>query len=47
VQRVIADARKADKAITRQIDPIYGEFEKLAQSYLTREGESCKDLDNQ
>ena len=24
VQRVVADARKADKAITRQTDPIYG-----------------------
>ena len=47
VQRVIADARKADKSITRQTDPIYGEFEKLARSYLTKEGESCKDLDNQ
>jgi hypothetical protein len=47
VQRVIADARKADKSITRQTDPIYGEFERLARSYLTREGEACKDLDNQ
>jgi hypothetical protein len=47
VQRVIADARKADKNVTRQTDPIYGEFEKLARSYLVREGESCKDLDNQ
>jgi len=47
VQRVVADARKADKAVTRQIDPIYGEFEKLARSYLAREGETCKDLDNQ
>jgi hypothetical protein len=47
VQSVIADARKADKAITRQTDPIYGGFEKLARSYLAREGETCKDLDNQ
>jgi hypothetical protein len=47
VQRVIADARKADESITRQSDPVYGEFEQLARSYLTREGESCKDLDNQ
>jgi hypothetical protein len=47
VQRVIADARKADKSITRQTDPIYGAFEKLARSYLAREGETCKDLDNQ
>jgi hypothetical protein len=47
VQRVVADARKADKSITRQTEPIYGEFEKLARNYLTREGETCKDLDNQ
>ena len=47
VQHVIADARKADKSITGQTDPIYGGFEKLAHSYLAREGESCKDLDNQ
>ena len=31
-QRVIADARMADKSNTRQDDPIYGEFEKLARS---------------
>ena len=47
VQRVVADARKADKAVTRQTEPFYGGFEKLARSYLTREGETCKDLDNQ
>jgi hypothetical protein len=47
VQRVVGDARKADKSSTRQTDPIYGHFEKLARSYLAREGETCKDLDNQ
>ena len=47
VQRVITDARKADKSTTRQTDPIYGQFEKLARDYLTREGETCKELDNQ
>jgi hypothetical protein len=47
VQRVIADARKADKSTTRQADPIFGEIETLARSYLAREGETCKDLDNQ
>jgi hypothetical protein len=47
VQRVVADARKADKSVTRQTDPIYGDFERLARSYLAREGETCKDLDNQ
>jgi hypothetical protein len=47
VQRVIGEARKADKSITRQTEPFYGGFEKLARTYLAREGESCKDLDNQ
>jgi hypothetical protein len=47
VQRVIAEARKADKSTTRQTEPIYGQFEKLASSYLAIEDETCKDLDNQ
>jgi hypothetical protein len=47
VQRVIADARKADKSAARQADPIFGEFKKLARDYLAREGETCNDLDNQ
>jgi hypothetical protein len=47
VQRVVQDARKADKSITATSDPIYGKFEKLAKSYLAKERQSCKDLDNQ
>ena len=47
VQRIVREARDADKSVTRKTDPIYGEFEKLAQSFLAKEGESCKDLDNQ
>jgi hypothetical protein len=47
VQRVIAQARKADKSTSRPTDPIFGEFEKLARDYLAREGESCKNLDSQ
>jgi hypothetical protein len=47
VQSVVADARKADKSITRETDPIYGEFAKLAIRYLTKEGDTCKDLDKQ
>lgn len=31
VQRVITQARKADKNTTRPTDPIFGEFEKLAR----------------
>jgi hypothetical protein len=46
-QRVVADARKADKSVTRQTDAIYGEFEKLARGHLAREGETCRDLDSQ
>jgi hypothetical protein len=47
IQRIVREARDADKSTTRQADPIYGEFEKLAQNYLTKEGESCNDLDKQ
>jgi hypothetical protein len=47
VQRVITDERKADKSITRQTEPFFGGFEKLARSYLAREGQTCKDLANQ
>jgi len=47
VQRAVADARRTDKSSTRQTDPIYGQFEKLARSYLASEGETCKQLDNQ
>jgi hypothetical protein len=47
VQRTIKEARAADKSTTAQTDPIYGNFEKLAKDYLAREGQSCKDLENQ
>jgi len=47
VQRVVQDARKADKSITATSNPIYGQLEKLAKSYLLKERQSCKDLDNQ
>jgi hypothetical protein len=47
VQRVVQNARKADKSITATSDPIYGKFETLAKSYLLRERQSCKDLENQ
>jgi hypothetical protein len=47
VQRVVQNARKEDKSITATSDPIYGKFEKLAKSYLAKERQSCKDLDNQ
>jgi hypothetical protein len=47
VQRMIRDDRKGDKSITGGFDPVYGHFEKLAQDYLTREGQTCKNLDSQ
>lgn len=47
VQRIIRDARKADRSVTAASDPIYGRFENLAQTYLAKEGQSCKDLDIQ
>jgi hypothetical protein len=47
VQRVVGDARKADKSITAASDPIYGNFEKLAKTYLSKEHQSCNDLANQ
>ena len=47
VQRVVREARKADKSITAASDPIYGYFGNLAQNYLTKERQSCNDLNNQ
>jgi hypothetical protein len=47
VQRVVQEARKADKSITATSDPIYGKFENLARTFLTKERQSCKDIDNQ
>lgn len=47
VQRIIRDERKADKNIHHDTDLMYGGLEKLARSYLDREGQSCKDVDNQ
>src|ERR1700730_3947745 len=47
LQRVVQNARKADKSITATSDPIYGKFETLAKNYLRRERQSCKDLENQ
>lgn len=47
VQQQVAAARKADKSATATTDPMFGNFEKLAKNYLTKEQQSCKDLDNQ
>jgi hypothetical protein len=47
VQRIIRDERKADKSVTAASDPFYGRLETLAKSYLARERQTCKDLDNQ
>jgi hypothetical protein len=47
VQRLIQRDRKDDKTTTAILDPIYGNFEKLAKDYLTKDGQNCKDLDSQ
>jgi lysyl-tRNA synthetase class II len=47
VQDTIRKARSADKSKTAFIDPMYGNFEKLAKKYLGNEGQSCGDLDRQ
>jgi hypothetical protein len=47
VQKVVANARKTDRSVTASADAIYGEFERLAQSYLAREQQTCNDLDTQ
>ena len=47
IQKVITDARRADKSAAASADAIYGEFERLARSYLAREQQTCNDLDKQ
>jgi hypothetical protein len=47
VQKVITNARKADRSVTASADALYGEFERLARSYLAREQQTCNDLDKQ
>jgi hypothetical protein len=47
VQRLVRDACKADKSATAASEPFYSKFENLAQAYLTREHQFCKDLDTQ
>jgi hypothetical protein len=47
VQKVITNARKADKSVTASADAMYGEFERLARSYLAKEQQTCNDLDRQ
>jgi hypothetical protein len=47
VKKVIANARKTDRANTATSDPVYGEFERLAGSYLAKEHQTCEDLDKQ
>jgi hypothetical protein len=47
VQRVIREARAADKSTTAQSDPMYGNFEKLAKQYLDREHQTCGEIETQ
>jgi hypothetical protein len=47
VQEIVRAARKADKSVTAPADPMYGNLQKLAEAYLSKERQSCKDLNNQ
>jgi hypothetical protein len=47
VQTVIRQARQDDKSITAKSDPMWGNFEKLALEFLTRDHELCKEFDKQ
>jgi len=47
VQPFIREVREVDKSKTAASDPLFGEFEKLANSFLTKEAQSYQDLDNQ
>jgi hypothetical protein len=40
-------ARKTDRSKPGAADLFYANFENHAKEYLEREGQSCKDLDNQ
>jgi hypothetical protein len=44
VQRVIHNARRANRSAAAVAEPMYGSFEKLAKSYLARGQQSCGGL---
>jgi hypothetical protein len=45
VQNTIRDDRASDKSKTARSEPLYVNFERLANQYLDSEGQTCKDLD--
>ena len=47
VRKMINDSRKLDKSVTASSDKYYGRFEHLAVLYLSKERQSCDDLDKQ
>ena len=47
VQRVVHDARQADRSSTAASNSRYENFERLAETYLAEDGKSCNDLANQ
>ena|SRR5882724_2272143 len=47
VQQVVLISRKDDKSRTAVIDPLFGNFEYLATTYLSHEGQTCPDLSKQ
>jgi hypothetical protein len=47
VKDIVTKEQKADRSITATSDPLYGNFEKLALSFLNKEHQSCGDLDKE
>jgi hypothetical protein len=47
IQRIVTEEQKADKSITAASDAFYGNFERLARSYLEKEHQSCENLDKE
>jgi len=47
VKDIVTKEQKADKSITATSDPFYGNFEKLALSFLNKERQSCGNLDKE
>ena len=47
IQHVIAGDRQKDMSIMATSDPVYSNFQRLANTFLPKDGETCPDLDNQ
>jgi hypothetical protein len=47
LRQIVHEARAADRSSTAATDPFYGNFEKIAEEYLAKEHQTCKDIENQ